>query len=92
MNPKTNNGQHPDANREMEGEGNKTADREYREGASKFAQSGKVDAGAKEAKRAVEEDDEELKRADDASRKPSAGDTKKDLQRASVASPRRDGH
>ena len=67
---------------EMEGEGNKTADAEYRKGATEFAHSGKVPAGAKEAKRAVDEDSEELQRAVDAGRKPSAGDLKSDLARA----------
>jgi hypothetical protein len=62
-----------------EGEGNKTADKQYREAATKFAHSGKVEEGAKEASRAVDEDSEELERAGEESRKPSAGDLKKDL-------------
>ena len=63
-----------------EGEGNKTADASYRKGATEFAHSGKVDAGAKEAARAVDEDGEELDEAVAAGRKPSAGDLKSDLR------------
>jgi hypothetical protein len=63
-----------------EGEGNKTADKQYREAATDFAKSGKVEEGAKEASRALDEDSEELQRASEESRKPSAGDLKKDLE------------
>ncbi len=72
-------------NPEMEGEGNKTADAAYRKGATKFAHSGKVAAGAKEAERAVDEDGAELQQAVEASREPSAGDLKKDLEPAKRA-------
>ena len=37
-----------------EGEGNRTADREYRDGAKAFVRSGQVDARAKEAAAAVD--------------------------------------
>jgi hypothetical protein len=81
MDNKTQNAQHPETQKGMEGEGDKASDKRYREEASRFARDGgKVSAGAKEAARAVDEDDEDLKKADQASRKPSAGDLKKDLQ------------
>jgi hypothetical protein len=70
-----------------EGEGNKTADKQYREAATDFAKSGKVEQGAKEAARAVDEDSEELERAGEESRKPSAGDLKKDLEVKTARSP-----
>ncbi len=40
-----------------EGEGNKTAARHYNEATTEFAKSGDVDAKAKEARKAVENDD-----------------------------------
>jgi len=46
-----------DARQRNEGEGNKTAARHYNEAATDFAKSGKVDAKAKEARKAVEHDD-----------------------------------
>ncbi len=71
-------------NPDMEGEGNKTADAAYRKGATQFAHSGKVDAGAKEAVRALDEDAKDgapLQRAVEESRKPGADDLPKDLQK-----------
>lgn len=48
-----------------EGEGNKTADRNYREGVRDFVDSGKVDDAAEEAKNALEGDEaEELDQAE----------------------------
>lgn len=52
-----------------EGEGNKTADRQYREGVRKHIESGKSEPAAKEATRAVDgEEAEELRRAEEAGR------------------------
>ena len=52
-----------------EGEGNKTADRHYREGARRFVKSGASEPAAKEAERALEgEAGEELRRAEDTGR------------------------
>ena len=55
----------PNREREMQGEGNRTADRKYRESATRHAQSGKSEEAAKQAKRAVEgAEGEELSRAE----------------------------
>lgn len=52
-----------------EGEGNKTADRHYREGVRQHIESGKSEPAAKEAKRAVEgEQGDELRRAQEEGR------------------------
>lgn len=47
-----------------EGEGNKTADREYREAATRHAKSGRSEAKAREAEDALDEDSEELEEAE----------------------------
>lgn len=53
-----------------EGEGNRTADREYREGAKAFVRSGQVDARAKEAAAAIDgPEGAKLQQAEDAARK-----------------------
>ena len=41
-----------------QGEGNREADRRYRESASDFARSGRVKAAGEEARRSVEDEDE----------------------------------
>ena len=52
-----------------EGEGNKTADREYRKGATQHAESGRSEQKAKEAEEALDGDEgEELEQADQAGR------------------------
>jgi len=52
-----------------EGEGNKTADRQYREGVRRHIESGGVAPAAKDAERAVDsEAGDELRRAEDAGR------------------------
>jgi hypothetical protein len=43
-----------------QGEGNREADRRYREGASEFARSGRAEPAAREARRAVDAEEEEL--------------------------------
>jgi hypothetical protein len=50
------------------GEGNHEADRRYREETERFIASGRVDEAAREAKRAVEEDEGELEAAEKAGR------------------------
>ncbi len=52
-----------------EGEGNRTAAKQYNEATRKFVESGKVDKAAKDAEQAIEgEEAEELKRAEDEGR------------------------
>ena len=49
-----------------EGEGNRTADRKYREGVRRHVESGAPEPAADEAQRAVESDEgDELRRAED---------------------------
>ena len=48
----------------VQGEGDYEADRRYREETERFIASGKVDEAAQEAKRAVEEEGEELEAAE----------------------------
>jgi len=47
-----------------QGEGNKTADREYRQGATQHAQSGRSEPKAREAAEALDEESEELEEAE----------------------------
>jgi hypothetical protein len=52
-----------------EGEGNKTADRQYREGVRRHVESGSSEPAAKEAERALDsEAGDELRRAEDTGR------------------------
>lgn len=52
-----------------EGEGSRTAAKQYNEATRKFVESGKVDKAAKDAEQAIEgEEAEELKRAEDEGR------------------------
>jgi hypothetical protein len=82
MDPKSGVGHDFGDNKGMdnEGEGNKTADRRYRKEAEKYAHSGQVDEAAREAKRAVDEGNQEIKDADAKARKHTAGDLKSDLR------------
>ncbi len=58
-----------DVQPENEGEGNRTAAKQYNEATRKFVESGKVDKAAKDAEQAIEGDEaEELKRAEDEGR------------------------
>jgi hypothetical protein len=58
-----------------EGEGNKTADRHYRDGVTRTIQSGQVDKKAKEAERAYDgAEGDELRRAEQAGKKHSHGE------------------
>lgn len=57
------------AEQKNEGEGNRTAARQYNKDQQEFIESGKVDQAAKEAKRAVESDQaEKLREAEKAGR------------------------
>ena len=56
---------------EQKGEGNRAADRRYREKTQEFVESGKVSDAAEKARDARESDDkEELERAEEAGKKP----------------------
>ncbi|MFA6205147.1 MAG: hypothetical protein WC689_02960 [Methylocystis sp.] len=56
-----------------EGEGSRTAAKQYNDATRKFVESGKVDKAAKEAEQAIEGDEaEELKRAEDEGRSHAA--------------------
>jgi hypothetical protein len=58
-----------DVQPQNEGEGSRTAAKQYNEATRKFVESGKVDKAAKDAERAIEgEEAEELKRAEDEGR------------------------
>jgi len=69
--------QHPNtahAN-ENEGEGNKSADRRYRDGVSKTVQGGHVEEQAKEAERAIDgKEGAALRQAEEAGKKRSHGE------------------
>ena len=56
------------------GEGDHEADRRYREETERFIASGRVDEAAREARRAMEEDSEELEAAEQEGRSRSAGE------------------
>lgn len=59
-----------DDKQKNEGEGNRTADENYREGVQDFVDSGKVEDAAEKAKDAVDGDEaEELKRAEEDAKK-----------------------
>jgi len=54
-----------------QGEGNRTADREYRNDTRQFVKSGKVSDASKKARDAIEgKEKEELERAEEAGKKP----------------------
>ncbi len=56
-----------------EGEGSRTAAKQYNEATRKFVESGKVDKAAKDAEQAIEGDEaEELRRAEDEGRSHAA--------------------
>lgn len=59
---------------ELEGEGNKTADKRYREGASGFAKGGQAMGKALEAQREVEGNPDEYRRAEESGRAPGKGE------------------
>jgi hypothetical protein len=58
-----------DDQRKNEGEGNRTADRRYREGVQRHVQSGTSEAAAEEAERALDGDEgDELREAEEEGR------------------------
>jgi hypothetical protein len=60
----------PTAKGALEGEGNKTADKQYREAATSYARSGEAMKKALEAERDLEKNPEEYKRAEERGRAP----------------------
>ena len=60
-----------------EGEGNKTAARQYNEAQHKFAKSGKVEDKAREAEHALDKDKQELERAEAIGKRHSHGEDPK---------------
>lgn len=64
----------------MQGEGNKQADKRYRDEAAEFAKSGKVEQEAKKAERDIEQNPEEYEAAEREGKRHSAGDLEKDLR------------
>ncbi len=65
----------------VEGEGSRTADREYRKGVEEHLRRGKVEEEAERAARDLDEHPEELRRAEDEGRRRSAGDLPSDLEK-----------
>jgi len=57
-----------------EGEGNKTAAREYNEAQRRFVESGKVDEKAREAEKSLDTDEAELARAEAVGKRHSHGE------------------
>lgn len=65
--------EHKDMQSQNEGEGSRTAAKQYNDAAKKFVESGKVDKAAKDAERAIYgEEADELKRAEDEGRSHAA--------------------
>jgi hypothetical protein len=64
-----------------EGEGSRTADRNYREGVAKTVQRGHAEQDAEQARREVEANPEEFERAEEEGRSRSAGEAPGDLER-----------
>jgi hypothetical protein len=66
---------------EIEGEGSRSADRHYREGVEKTVRRGHVDEDADRARRDVEADPEEYRRAEDEGKSRSRGEAPGDLEK-----------
>jgi hypothetical protein len=64
---------------ENEGEGSRTADREYRKGVEEHLRRGKTEEEAEQARRDVERSPDEFRRAEEEGKKPSRGDLPEDL-------------
>lgn len=64
---------------ENEGEGSRTAARGYREGLEEHLRKGKTEEEAERAARALDENPEELRRAEEEGKARSAGDLPSDL-------------
>ena len=84
--------QNPTGNSPNEGEGNKTAARQYNEAQQRFAQSGKVEEKAREAEKAINGPEKEaLQQAEVVGKRHSAGDDPavKRVRSSSTAATRR---
>jgi hypothetical protein len=64
-----------------EGEGSRTAARAYREGVEEHLRRADVDEEARRAARELDEHPDELRRAEEEGKRPSAGDLPQDLER-----------
>jgi hypothetical protein len=64
-----------------EGEGNRTADREYRKGVEEHLKRGEVEEEAERAARDLDEHPDELRKAEEEGKRRSAGDLPSDLER-----------
>ncbi len=64
-----------------EGEGSRTADRQYREGVQETVRRGHVEEDAERARRDVDADPEEYRRAEEQGRSRSAGEAANDPQK-----------
>jgi hypothetical protein len=62
-----------------EGEGNKSADRRYREGVAETVRKGHVEEDAARAEQEVEESPDEYRRAEEQGRQPSRGEAPGDV-------------
>ena len=63
---------------ENQGEGNKTADAQYRKGVEEHLRKGNVEQEARQAERDVEQNPEEYERAAEAGKQRSAGELESD--------------
>jgi hypothetical protein len=63
-----------------EGEGSRSADRRYREGIAKHLEKGTVEQEADAARRDVEANPEEYRRAEEEGKRHSAGDLPSDVE------------
>ncbi len=64
-----------------EGEGSRTADREYRKGVEEHLRRGRVGEEAERAARDLDEHPDELRRAEEEGKRRSAGDLPSDLEK-----------
>jgi hypothetical protein len=71
----------PGEHGENEGEGSRTADERYRRGLEEHLRRGTTEQEAEQARRELEERPEELRRAEEAGKRPSRGDLPEDLDR-----------
>jgi hypothetical protein len=65
----------PSVTKETEGEGSRSADRKYREGATRHAQSGKSEGAAREAEEAIEGEEQDALEAAEKAGKARAAST-----------------
>jgi hypothetical protein len=66
---------------ENEGEGSRSAAERYRKGLEEHLRKGKTDDEAEQARRELDENPQELRKAEEAGKKPSRGDLPEDLER-----------